>query len=500
MTTIILKQCFLCLEIAIRKEDRKKLSQSLYILGITTAKYYSFLKTYFFVKIMTLYSIEEIKKIRKDTRYLKSSNFYADSSSVQMAFMSPETLDVTISIDEVTSYVNGIEYEVDKQKRIKNQILSHEAFHVYQALHSPLLAEYSLTERRILMQKLRVLEELVKLRYSCFDDELPIVLDSHTAELRSYAYDIANDNKIASEKIYGNPREEKFSIIEIIEGAAVCYQYLADDDLAGEVIKFDSPEYTSAWNYFHAKSRGKMQDCRVIFLFMCDIYIKFLGKSHDVADDFDNYIQLSVTQIDKISHYQNEFFLGKDANRQFLKSLKTIGLTQLEIDIILNYTASLIYENQAKLYVYIRAYVELFKCLTLAGSAERRSSNNKHISIRRSLEARASYWKTDLIIPCTLSNNNEVKMFSNSLCNSKNVNYIDDFGMDKITNNSEEVKSINFIKRVEPIICRENVEVFCCSEHGFKKRHIVLGCANPSSLNSEFRKKFNITLREFLDE
>lgn len=449
---------------------------------------------------MTCHSIKQIKILRKETRGLKNQWFYADSEGIQMAFMSPETLDVTISFDELTSYVNDSEHKLDMRERKFNQILSHEAFHVYQALNSPLLAEYSLTERRVSLQKFRVLKELVKLGDSEFQEELPIILDFHVDDFRSYAHQIAHDNKIASEKIYGNPQKEKFSIIDIIEGAAVCYQYLANEDFEGEVIKFDSPEYTSAWNYFYNKTRGDVENCRIVFLFMCDIYIKFLGKNHSVAEDFYSYIQLSIPQVDKIPQYKDEFFLGKDINSHFLSGLKTIHLTKLEVDIMLNFTSSLPYENQAKLYIYMRVYIELFKSLTLAGSIEKRSINNKHISIRRSLEKTTPYWKTDLILPCTLCSNYEITKFSSNLCDIGNVSYIDDFGRDKITQNSEEVKIINFIKRVEPIVCGENIDIFCCLKHGFKRRRKILKCTEPNSLNSEFKDNFNMTLSEFLNE
>lgn len=450
--------------------------------------------------------LAKISAIRNRTRAIKNRDLYAVDEDSCSAFMSPDTLDVTSNIDELRGYIEKDSNRVKAKgelpsilPRRHNQILSHEAFHVYQVLNSTLLANYSLAARRVGFRKFAALEDISR-RDLPFKEELPIALESYSIPHKAYILDIVKEHEGLCETIYTKANNEQFSIIDIVEGAAVGYQYLADHDLTGEIISFTSPEYTVVWNYFYQQAKGSLADARTVFLFMCDLYLKFLGIYHHGTEDFDNHIKLSIPHVGRLSKYREEF---KDSSKRdvlFLTSLEQTGTDADGIGHLSRFAASLPYENQERFYVLIRSYAELFKSLTIAGSTDRdRYNTNKNKSIKRILSKKNPYMHTDFVLPCILSSPPEVQKFAHMPFEVDDVHYVDDM-QDRIMVKATESEILNFIKRIEPIACMKNEEVFCCPEHGFKRRPIVLGCMLPKSLNSECQKYFNRSLQELLNE
>ncbi|ACF46016.1 hypothetical protein Paes_0975 [Prosthecochloris aestuarii DSM 271] len=438
--------------------------------------------------------LAEIYRNRHIVHDLKKGAFYSGEGS----FMNLDTLEIVIDDDELAEYAKSVSADHARQKRICKQIRAHESYHVYQSLASSSIDEYALSERRIKWQKINVLSELV--RAGKYEDlsgrnaEIPVILEDYDKESLRMVHAIVNDNRRWVEKIYVEGRGDSVSVCDIIEGSAVCFQHLFDHDVEGAVVHYEEPVYLRAWNLYYDKTDVSLHDAKIVFLFMCDIYLKCFDFRNGVVDEVEVYMRRSKPHIAKMEHYRQQYDEKVEIDFSFSEALKKVKLNERQTKRIIEYVKRIPDESRRKLYVYVMVYSEMFRDLVLVGMKDDSMYSNKYAVANRIFSKSKEYWGSELVLPCVLSDEHEMLDFSRMLQEMMQEQYIDDITHSKMQDGKEENMMMNFVRRIEPVLNGEFRHIYCCKKHGYTNIRHVVSCGEPDSLSSLFENFFGKSL------
>lgn len=456
----------------------------------------------------------QLSKMMRNHCQNEQINKCHDASSWFNGHVALDTLDVSFDPKHVAAYFSVKEAEVENLANSANleigvkknitafeQVLSHEAFHVYQILRYSIVANLSLAQRSVGLLKFDYISRNVaeNKKYSMGDrllDKTPISYNSQNFSVTAI---YNTDLKEVEEKIFQADRNSPYTILEIIEGAAISFQLLATRDPLAEAVQNLRPIYKRVWEDYCEVSQidkhniEQVATLRTIHVFATDIFLKFFDIHFKDTCEFSNFINVSSSYMNKIYDYQVEFNNALIREKRLTEALAFQSEAHEREKLILDFCGRLPYESQEKLYVLIRLYSDLFKRLALVGAEARsRPSNNKNRAINKWLEKTFPYWSSDFCLPCVLCNYSEGIKFAFIWKELSGIRFIDDT-RSQIISVGEENMILNLVRRIEKYLEDNNDENYCCSEHGFISKHTTTfkTCDKVGSLDSLFRFHFN---------
>lgn len=390
------------------------------------------------------------------------------------------------------------------------QILAHEAFHVYQTLSCNLLSEYSEAKRREALVALRLLKRDVDngKKFSPSEIGLRTFYDNPNNETESQYFEIIKkDRTEAIDKLYARQMPDAINLFEVVEGAAVAFQLISQNDLRNEKIKLKGKEYTKAWDAFSSscefdyKNDEELGYARLMFLFLTDVYLKSKNVFTSAISTFEEAIDLVVHLIAKRTVYQKEYFNSNIRDTEFIKSLQHVERDESNIESILDFCGTIDEEKQFQLYLSIRLYADVYKRIAPIGFPEKEVAlSNKNKAINYYLNKKFPFWGANFSIPCILSDYMATAKFITMWTEFSQIKFIDE------TRNTEiSFVFENYLLQLydELSIALQpadlNIKVLCCPMHGYRVRNMAHKCTNDGSLNSKFIKVFNRSISEIVE-
>lgn len=389
------------------------------------------------------------------------------------------------------------------------QILAHESFHVYQVLTCNVLSEYSEAKRREALVALRLLKRDIDNGVKFIPSNIglrSLYSKPKNDEERQYFKIIKNNRDKTIGKLHTRAMPDSINLLEVVEGAAVAFQLLSQNDLRNEKVSLKGNEYTKAWDLFSNICDFDYEDddqlgyARLMFLFLCDIYLKSHNSSRFTFSTFEDSISLVAHLITKREVYHEEYFDVNKRELLFVNSLRHVERNQLNFDSILEFCGNLEKEEQFRLYLNVRLYADIYKRIAPVGFPEMRIKlSNKNKAINYLLSKKFSFWGTDFSIPCVLSDYTTMCKFTMIWADFSDTKFIDD------TRNAEtsfeyENSLLQLYDDLEVALLpiEFNEKVLCCSEHGFRIRNQVHKCKNNDSLNARFISFFKNSISEIV--
>lgn len=390
------------------------------------------------------------------------------------------------------------------------QILAHESFHVYQTLRCKFLSEYSVAKRRGSLVALRFLERDIDNGKKFLPSEIGLrsYYDNPRDETeRQYFEIIKQDRADAKDNLYARLNPDAVNLLEVVEGAAVAFQLLSQNDLRNEKVKLKGKEYTRAWDSFSVicsfdyKNDEELSFARLMFLFLTDVYLKSKNVSTSAVSTFEEAIDSVAHLINKRSVYQEEYSYSIRRDSEFIKSLQHVERDGACIDKILDFCGSIDEDKQFQLYVNIRLYADIYKRVAPVGFPDKKITlSNKDQAINYYLIDKFPFWRSNFSISCILSDYITTTKFVMMWTEFSKIQFIDE------TRNAEiSFKSENYWLQLydelqialQPVDL--NIKVPCCPSHGYIHRNKAHKCTNKYSLNSRFIKVFNRSLSEVFE-
>ncbi|OHU95692.1 hypothetical protein BIW53_07605 [Pseudoalteromonas byunsanensis] len=390
------------------------------------------------------------------------------------------------------------------------QILAHESYHIYQTLTCSLLSEYSEAKRREALVALRLLARDIgtgnKLSPSMIGLR-SIYENPQNEEEEQYFSIIKKDRTEAIKQLYSRPKEGAVNVFEVIEGGAVAFQLLAQNDLTNERVKLEGKEYSIAWDTFSNRydfdysNEEALRYSRLTFLFLTDVYLKSKNVMTTAVTTFEEAVDLVSNLVGKLHIYKKEFVDLHVRDFEFMKSLQHVERDESNIESILDFCGTLDEDKYLQFYINIRLYSDVYKCVVPAGFPTKKVTlSNKNRAINYYLKEKFAFWDSNFCIPCILSNYTDQAKFTVMWTEFSHIQFIDD-----TTHAETSFENENFLLKLYDELAlailpiEENRKVQCCAEHGARIRNAVHKCMNEDSLNSKFIKAFNRSIAEIFD-
>lgn len=390
------------------------------------------------------------------------------------------------------------------------QILAHEAFHMYQTLNCKFLSDYSVAKRREALVALRFLERDIGNGMSFPPSQIGLraYYDKPQNETESQYFEIIKQDRAdAKNTLYARPKPDVVNLLEVVEGAAVAFQLLSQNDLRNEKVKLKGKVYTRAWDafstscYFDYENDKELSFARLMFLFLTDVYLKSKNVSTSAVSTFEEAIDLVAHLIDKRSVYQEEYNDSIRRDSEFIKSLQHVERNESNIEKILDFCGGIDEDKQFKLYVNIRLYADIYKRVAPVGSPDKKITlSNKNQAINYYLIDKFPFWESNFSVSCILSDHVTTAKFVMMWTEFSKIHFIDE------TRNTEiSFETENFWLQLydelqislQPVDL--NIKVLCCPSHGYVHRNKAHKCTNENSLNSRFITVFNRSLSEIIE-
>lgn len=452
----------------------------------------------------------------------KNALFFGNDDS-EHGFARPDTLGVYIESASMEDFYKQKVSQLETLKKISNdnkyhdidlsdyllpfeQVLAHEAYHIYQFLTCTVMSDHASSMRRKGRVELQVLHELLSrgsiictgteiLDFDVVDKGVEQYIDRITAD----AYDSI---KILDQR----QTENHLSLREIIEACAVSFQLISQNDYLNKKLPFTDPTYTVAWDRFVAKLDDSVDDpavalvARLVFLFAGDVYLKFSHNDFQDTNDFDEALDLVAPLVNDFSKYIEEFE-GSEKIRDelFMRSITDVERDASVVEAITDYIGLLPTEGQMRLYANIRLYSDVFKRVALSGAPERiRPNNNKNRAVNRRLTELFPYWTSDFVIPCVLSDFEQSSKFATIWMRIHETKFMDEIEQ-RFLSLEEDNFALNFINNFSSLLLHPSSGARCCNKHGYEDNaHILMGCVEPDSLNQSCVTAFGKSLREIV--
>lgn len=390
------------------------------------------------------------------------------------------------------------------------QILAHEAFHVYQILTCSFFSEYSAAKRREALVALRLFEREIANGKKFTPSKLGLNSLYGTPQDKTeeeYFKIIINDRQDTNDIFIARSTLDAISLKEVVEGAAVTFQLLSQHDLRNERVQLKGKVYTKAWDsfcsrcHFDCDNDEKLRFARLMFLFLTDIYLKSKNVSSSAVGSFEEAIDLVAHLIDRFEVYQEEYKNVNQRDSEFIKSLQHIERKESNCQKILEFCGTIDEEKQFELYANIRLYADIYKRIAPIGFPSKEVTLcNKHQAVNYFLSSKFHFWGSDFSIPCVLSDYITTTSFITMWTEFSQIQFIDETRNAKISFEEEnlllQLYDELFIA-LQPI--ESNRKVLCCDEHGYRISKQAYKCANKDSLNSRFTEIFNRSLSEVIE-
>ncbi|MBL7003572.1 MAG: hypothetical protein ISR69_06065 [Gammaproteobacteria bacterium] len=428
-----------------------------------------------------------------------------------------DDLEINSYLDEKKKILKRLEAYDPRSKDIPDwayldfeQILAHEAFHVYQTLNCNFLSEYSEAKRREALVALRLLGRDIDNREKFSPSEIGLraFYNNPKNDTESQYFEIIKKDRVeAIDKLYTRQKPDEINLFEVVEGAAVAFQLLSQNDLRNKKVPLKGNEYTKAWDAFSSSCEFDYENdeelgyARLMFLFLTDVYLKSKNVSTSAVSTFEEAIDLVVHLIAKRAVYQEEYFDSNRRDTEFIKSLRHVERDESNVESILDYCGTIDEEKQFQLYLSIRLYTDVYKRIAPVGLPEKKIAlSNKNKAINYYLNKKFPFWESNFSIPCILSDYMATAKFITMWIEFSQIKFIDE------TRNAEiSFESENFLLElydelsVALLPVDFNKQVRCCPMHGYQFRNIAHKCTNDDSLNSRFIKVFNRSISEIIE-
>ncbi|MCP4233710.1 MAG: hypothetical protein GY770_08990, partial [Aestuariibacter sp.] len=235
------------------------------------------------------------------------------------------------------------------------QILAHEAFHVYQTLSCNFLSEYSEAKRREALVALRLLGRDIDNREKFSPSEIGLrtLYSNPKNDTESQYFEIIKkDRAEAIDKLYTRQKPDEINLFEVVEGAAVAFQLISQNDLRNKKVPLKGNEYTKAWDAFSSSCEFDYENdeelgyARLMFLFLTDVYLKSKNVSNSAVSTFEEAIDLVAHLITNRAVYQEEYLDSNRRDTQFIKNLKHVERDESNIESILEFCGTLDEDKQ----------------------------------------------------------------------------------------------------------------------------------------------------------
>ena len=173
-----------------------------------------------------------------------------------------EKLTMNIDEDELLRYVEAKKkscidpgYKKDWIAAYE-QIFAHESFHLYQTLTCSLLSNYSLAKRKEALELMRQVTQIVEKGGMVIPSKEGIIdlLEKHESaeEGRRFSW-IKKDRNNTRRLLDGRTPDGAISVREVVEGGAIAFQLLSQDDVRDTKVTLTGAIYFRAWNRFTEK-------------------------------------------------------------------------------------------------------------------------------------------------------------------------------------------------------------------------------------------------------
>ena len=453
----------------------------------------------------------------------KKSKFFFGEDSSQHGFARPDTLGVYIDNTYMAEFYEEKNSQIEKMKNLSEQevrdvdlsvyllpfeqVLAHEAYHIYQFLTCTIISEYASVMRRKGRLELKFLHQLLSqntklisgkeiLSYSAFDDDVQQYINRISDE--SY-----NEIKKIDRKLTSN----HLSLREIIEACAVSFQLISQNDYLNKKIPISDPLYNRAWDMFVGKLDIEVNNAaiamiaRLVFLFAGDVYLKYSHNDFQDTNDFEEALDLVSFLVGNFHKYIEEFNGGeKIRDEKFIKSIKDVERDDALIGEIIEYAGTLSSDKQIHLYSNIRLYSDIFKRISLSGAPDRkRPNNNKNRAVNRRIKSFFPYWESDFAIPCIISDFEQSSKFSTLWMRINETKFMDEIEQQSFTL-EEDNFSLDFINNFSNILLAPNSGARCCTKHGYEDIvQKIMTCTELDSLNQCCIDAFGKPLRNIIN-
>lgn len=436
------------------------------------------------------------------------------STSVPNASIHIDKLSMSFDENEILTYLKKKESDIESDKLDTSafeQILAHEAFHVYQTLTCSLLSDYSLHKRKESLLLLRLLHRKIekKQKISASKKSLYSLFDyPESREEKKYFY-LVREDRVKSKKNLDTPIGlEKISVRDVIEGGAVAFQLLSKNDIRNIKVQLVGEVYSKAWNLFskyfnyNYDDNEQLKYARLTFLFLTDIYLK--TKSDDTSyseSSFEDCIHLITDLSNKVEDYKRIYNDPIKRDSAFIESIQYVERDKQRVQKILDFIGKLPSEDYQSIFINVSLYADLFKRLVLVGYLDRKTRfSNKHFAANCLLENKFPFWGSHLTIPCILSNQETSIMFSMLWVDLPKTKFIDDTRKQQISFSEENALLDLFDRLVIATLPKadSNKQIFCCKEHGLQSYGKVNNCNNKDSLNYICQQIFGKQLKEII--
>lgn len=450
------------------------------------------------------------------------SSFLFENDDSQHGFARPDTLGVYIDptsmaeffqqktdqISQLEVLRNGSHREIDLSDYLLpfEQVLAHEAYHIYQFLTCTVMSEYASAMRRKSRVELKVLHQILN-QGSVLNTSTEI-LDVSSIEdgVEQYVDLVIADAEDAIRALDEHKTDNHLSLREIIEACAVSFQLISQNDYLNKKLPISDPTYTVAWDRFAEKLDVSVDDptialvARLVFLFTGDVYLKFSHNDFQDTNDFDEALDLVAPLVSGFSKYIEEFEgTAKHRDELFMRSITDVERDASALEAITDYVGALPTAGQMRVYANVRLYSDVFKRVSLSGAPERRRpNNNKNRAVSRRLTELFPYWTSDFAIPCILSDFEESSKFVTIWMRIHETEFMDEIEH-QMFSLEEDNFVLNFISNFSSALLDPNSGARCCNKHGYQDPiQKLMSCAEPDSLNQICITAFGKSLREII--
>lgn len=464
-------------------------------------------------------SVDKLTFIRN---HLLQCSFNIEANGEPLGTASPATLGVVFDEKMLKEFLERKRKQLDELRALQRQgmtdikasefldpfeqVLAHEAFHIYQFLSCSIISDYAASVRRKLRVEIKLLAEVSAFEGFPLEVGELFMAPQADKDVQEYLERVEEDAFDAIQKIDFKASESDFSILEIVEAGAVAFQLISQNDYLGVKIDVQEAVYTRVWDRFAAiiqidqTNSNSVLVGRMMLMFTCDVYLKFAHNDFQDSRDIFDALELVAPLFKNFPSYVEEFEGDqRQRDKLLLRALNHVEEDQDIVDKVLEYCGDLPSQDQLKFYVNIRLYGDVFKRVALAGAQKRRRpQNNKNRAVNRRLKTLYPFWGSDLTIPCVLSSFDQCSKFSTIWMNIDDVTFIDE-----IERTQQSVKDDNqvldFTTRFTNFLSNPNMGAFCCREHGHMDNHISIGrCGKSDSLNQFCVTNFGRSLGEMV--
>jgi hypothetical protein len=475
------------------KNERKILGN--FFLGDDNDKYGEFC----FEKLSGSYNLEQLKKYVK--KYPEVEKYFLNKKVES----SSDYINIDMNEPNMLIYMEA------------TQLLTHEMFHLYQALTFPILINYTKLFRRVYMYEWYTFNILSRLRYQYKLNEQIISLNSikfaeYDDGTKNVIFDDINGSdealKLINEKIDG------ISIFEIIEGLTIAYQLITTKDIKCDIFTSLHEKYLKAYNMFLEKSdiicdnKEDIALSRIVFLFIANTSLL-------CAETFSNRIIPTFLDLSKTGKKYVEFLKkdmeDKNSSSSLFRDTLFGGLKALfqydssytgdEINFIENRLSKLSKDNKKFFYILCKLLNLVIKDALKINPRiffnEGLNMEDKALIINNFYKNKFPSFGKKYFLPLLLSDYMLCSEYFSSESQIKKLNYKSHYKGLEITVQGDS-ETIDILNTFNKLLDTEE-EIMCCKKHGYEKNlKKILDCNEEDSYKAFFNQYTNLKLEDMV--